>query len=167
MACSRLMPIGAAFDETFLALLIARKKVGDYRKLEVWRRSQAFTIQMRAMVAALPRSERRRIGDQIVRAADSIRLNIVEGAGLNSDPQFARCLGLSLGSANEVQDELSILLETDTLPGKFSDMPSELTEIRSMLAVLQARVAEDARKRKNTRKRKNPRKPRNKRKGEP
>ena len=95
------------------------------------------------MVDALDVAERRRMGDQIIRAANSIRFNIVEGAGLNSDRQFARHVLISLGSANEVQDELDALDQSGKLPPAYGDLPGETAEIRSMLAVFHRRLRDD------------------------
>src|SRR5437868_1795157 len=125
------MMIAAAPHERFL---IHQRwgMVGDYRKLLVWQRARAFSGRIREMVKTLARDERNRLGDQLIRAAESIRFNIVESAGLNSDRQFARHLLIALGSANEVQDELDALSESRNLPEQFGDLPGETAEIRSM-----------------------------------
>jgi four helix bundle protein len=115
--------------------------MGDYRKLKVWQRARAFSLRMRELVNALPARERLTIGEQLVRAADSVRFTIVEGAGFNNDRQLARYLSMALASANEVQDELDTLVETGLLPSEFADMPPELVEIRAMLAVFLRQVA--------------------------
>jgi four helix bundle protein len=124
----------------------AARNVGDYRKLIVWQRASVFSRRIREMVDELPPAERRRIGDQLIRAAESIRFNIAEGAGLNSDRQLARHLLIALGSANEVQDGLDALNESSILPIKYADLPGEATEIRSMLAVFHRRVAKEKQK---------------------
>lgn len=121
--------------------------VGDYRKLAVWQRARAFSVRVREMVNALPPAERNRLGDQLIRAADSIRLNIAEGAGLNSDPQFARHLLIALGSANEAQDALDSLSDNSVLPARYDDLPREATEIRSMIVGLHKKVSPKKNKR--------------------
>ena len=72
-------------------------------------------------------------GDEITRSADSVRFNIVEGCGLNSDNQLARCLKLSLGSANELPDQLGELDENGLLPPEYQDLQTETSGVRSML----------------------------------
>jgi four helix bundle protein len=114
--------------------------VGDYQKLIVWQRARAFEARARQLVQTLPQEERRRIGDQLLRAVESVRLNIAEGAGLNTDRQFARHLLLALGSANEVQETLAVIQDAGHLPAAFRDLVDEATEIRAMLAGLHRRV---------------------------
>ncbi|MEO7083992.1 MAG: four helix bundle protein [Gemmatimonadaceae bacterium] len=114
--------------------------MGDYRKLLVWQKARVIERQVRALVEMLPPVERRRLGDQIIRAAVSIRLNIAEGAGLNTDPQFARHLLLSLGSANEVQDALDAIDDAGYLPPSERGLIDETSQIRAMLAGLHKRV---------------------------
>ncbi|HEV8217181.1 MAG TPA: four helix bundle protein, partial [Gemmatimonadaceae bacterium] len=63
--------------------------MGDYRKLEVWRRARIFSREIVKLVDRLPLRDRIRIGSQLSRAAESIRFNIVEGCGLNTDPLLA------------------------------------------------------------------------------
>lgn len=115
--------------------------MGDYRKYLVWQQARVLSARIERLVATLPADVRRRIGDQIIRSAHSVRFNIVEGAGLNSDPQLARCLLLSLGSANEVQDQLDTLEEGGHLNEKDRELIAETTELRAKLAVFQRKVA--------------------------
>jgi four helix bundle protein len=124
-----------------------RGAVGDYRKLEVWKRAREMTLRINDLVKSLPRAERARIGDQLMRSADSIRFNIVEGCGLNTDPQLARYLSSSLGSANELQDELDALAERGLLRKKDEDLRPETTELRAMLAVFHTTVSRRCRRR--------------------
>ena len=114
--------------------------MGEYRKLLVWQRARALVRRVQQLVADLPASERAVRGDQLIRAATSIRYNIAEGAGFNSDRQFAKHLRYALASANEVQDELDDLDEQKLLPERDRDLPGEVAEIRAMTFVLLRRV---------------------------
>lgn len=107
--------------------------MGDYRKLDVWKRARTLSNRVRQLAQTLSPVDRAAIGDQITRSADSIRSNIAEGCGLNSDRQLARCLLLSLGSANELQDQLDELDENALLPADYQDLKTETAGIRSML----------------------------------
>jgi four helix bundle protein len=115
-------------------------RMGDYRKLLVWQRARALEARVRSLVGLLPPAERIRLGDQIIRAALSVRLNIAEGAGLNTDRQFARHLLLALGSANEVQDALDAIDDLGHLPSTDLDLVDETSQLRAMLASLHKRV---------------------------
>jgi hypothetical protein len=74
---------------------------------------------------------------------DDVRRNISEGDGLNLDTLFAKHLRHSLGSANEVQDELDTLDEKGLLPDDDCDLIQETTEVRAMLAGLLNKVLRD------------------------
>ena len=76
--------------------------MSDYRKLRIWQRARALTIRVHHLVGKLPRVEQYRRGDQIVRSADSIRNNIVEGSGLGTPAQFAKHLRSSVDESSEV-----------------------------------------------------------------
>ncbi|MGH7617237.1 MAG: four helix bundle protein [Gemmatimonadaceae bacterium] len=115
--------------------------MGDYRKMQVWQRSRVVHRRVKALVRTLPRNVQLGIGDQLERAAESIRLALVEGAGLNSDPQLAKYLSTALGSANEVQEALDMLDEDGQLPEGDRDLIPEMTEIRAMLASFHRRVS--------------------------
>ncbi len=114
--------------------------MGDYRKLLVWQKARVLEARVRRLVEALRPADRLRIGDQAIRAAMSIRLNIAEGAGLNTDPQFARHLLLALGSANELQDALDSIDDTGQLETHDRELIDETTQLRAMLAGLHKRV---------------------------
>jgi four helix bundle protein len=98
---------------------------------ESWRSGSGLARSSRAeqLVCELPPSEHSR-GDQLHRAAVSIRLNIAEGAGLNSDRAFAKHLRYALGSENEVQDSLD-LNELRLLPERDQDLPGGVAELRA------------------------------------
>lgn len=127
--------------------LTREASVGDYRKLEVWQRASVLADRVRDLVERLPRDERRRSADQLVRAADSIANNLAEGCGLNSDRQLARHTGLALGSANEVQTILDGFQRRKQLGERDADLPEEIRILRAQLANLQRAVSDSDRKR--------------------
>jgi len=96
--------------------------MGDYRKLEVWQLSCDLSDRVAQVVEGLPSRIRAEKGSQIMRAVDSIHENIAEGCGLNSDRQLAKHLRISLGSANEVEDELGTLNRRGYLKEKDQDL---------------------------------------------
>ena len=83
--------------------------MGDYRKLDVWKLANDLSDRVALLVEVLPPRLRNSVGDQLSRAADAIHENIAEGCGLNTDRQLSKHLRISLGSANEVEDELTTL----------------------------------------------------------
>jgi len=117
--------------------------VGDYRKIEVWRRARKLENRIYLLITKLPPNIRERVRAQLGDAAESIRRNISEGAGLNMDTLLAKHLRHSLGSANEVQDELDSLDEKGLLPPEDRDLMQETTEIRAMIAGFLKKVLGD------------------------
>ena len=128
--------------------------MGDYRKLHVWRRARVFSYEIVKLVDRLSLRDRIRVGSQLSRAAESIRFNIVEGCGLNTDPLMAVHVRRALGSANEVDDQLESLRELGSLRSTDLLLIDEVREIRSMLASLLRRLEADIAQKRHTRRKK-------------
>ena len=128
--------------------------MGDYRKLHVWRRARVFSYEIVKLVDRLSLRDRIRVGSQLSRAAESIRFNIVEGCGLNTDPLMAVHVRRALGSANEVDDQLEPLRELGSLRSTDLWLIDEVREIRSMLASLLRRLEADIAQKRHTRRKK-------------
>ena len=128
--------------------------MGDYRKLHVWRRARVFSYEIVKLVDRLSLRDRIRVGSQLSRAAESIRFNIVEGCGLNTDPLTAVHVRRALGSANEVDDQLESLRELGSLRSTDLWLIDEVREIRSMLASLLRRLEADIAQKRHTRRKK-------------
>ena len=74
----------------------------DYKKLDVWKKSHEMYIFIKKHVSPkFPKEERYEMTSQLLRAALSVPLNIVEGCGRYTDKDFAHFLDNALGSTNE------------------------------------------------------------------
>jgi four helix bundle protein len=78
----------------------------DFRKLEVWQRSHAFTLKVYELTRSFPADERFGLTSQLRRAAVSVELNVAEGSSRGSDADFRRFVQMALGSASEVECQL-------------------------------------------------------------
>jgi four helix bundle protein len=114
--------------------------MGDYRKLEVWKLAVSVSDRVDALVVRLGHRDRTGLGDQLVRAAESIHLNIAEGCGLNSDSQLARHIRIALGSANELEDELGKLDRRRLLQPEDETLVLDATILRRKLGAFLRRV---------------------------
>lgn len=76
--------------------------MGDYKKLDVWKKSHEMYLCVKKQIAyKFPKEERYEMTSQLLRAALSVPLNIVEGCGRFTDKDFAHFLDNALGSINE------------------------------------------------------------------
>src|SRR6266496_1634192 len=83
----------------------------NFRELKVWEKAHHVALAAYRETAAFPKPELYGLTSQIRRAAASIAANIAEGAGKNSNADFARFLQIALGSASEL--EYHLLLAKD------------------------------------------------------
>ena len=70
-----------------------------FRKLEVWKKSMDFVEEIYKTTNQFPVNEMYGLTSQLRRAALSIPLNIAEGSGAGSDPEFNRFLNISMRSS--------------------------------------------------------------------
>jgi len=72
-----------------------------FKKLEVYNKALVLTRLVRKATEGFPRTEVFGLSSQFRRAADSIVLNVAEGAGNSSIKEFARFLDFSIRSGFE------------------------------------------------------------------
>lgn len=84
------------------------KKARNFRNYKVWRDAVSYATRIYKVTAEMPWFEKKGICDQLQRAVVSISSNIAEGAAKPSDIEFAHFLDMSLGSAFEVETQLTI-----------------------------------------------------------
>jgi len=72
-----------------------------FERLEVWQLALEYVDMVYAIAKELPRTEEYNLKSQMIRAATSVALNIVEGSTGQSDAEQARFLGLAVRSLVE------------------------------------------------------------------
>ena len=116
--------------------------MADFKKLRVWQKAHAFAIRVHRLAASIRGTQNAALRNQLIRAAQSIAANIVEGRAQRSDREFARFLGYSLASAFEVEHHLITAKDVVAIPeGEFFELDAELTEVRRMVFALRRKVA--------------------------
>ena len=113
----------------------------NYKNLKVWEKSHDYTLNVYRVTKQFPKEEIYGLTSQLRRASSSIPANIAEGCGKNSPVDFARFLGISLGSSNEA--EYFVLLARDLKyidENEFETLTKLINEIKAMLIKLIARV---------------------------
>ena len=106
----------------------------NFLTLEIWKRSHLFTLKIYNITKSFPREELFGLSSQMRRSSSSIPTNIAEGAGRNTNPQFAQFLQFSSGSCSEIQYQLILSKDLTYISEEvFKELHSEIIEIRKMI----------------------------------
>ena len=107
----------------------------DYKKLEVWKKSHDLYMSVKKHIAPkFPKEERYELTSQLLRAALSVPLNIVEGCGRYTDKDFTHFLDNSLGSTNETDYCCYAAFELTYISEEENNIVNKLiNEVRAML----------------------------------
>ena len=121
--------------------MVTTSKITSFNDLVVWQRSMALVVKIYQDTQKFPREEIYGLTSQIRRAAVSIPSNIAEGQSRGSDPAFANHLDIALGSAAELETQLTIALKIDYLSSTDYDLlTDELLEIVKMIYGLRSKL---------------------------
>ncbi|MDQ2664481.1 MAG: four helix bundle protein [Gemmatimonadota bacterium] len=106
----------------------------DFRKLIAWQKAHALAVTVHQIGNASNFRPAPGLRSQLLRAADSVPANIAEGAGKESESEFARFLEIALGSAREVDNHLMLAKALDCVDGRHSE--SLLTDVDEVKRIL-------------------------------
>jgi four helix bundle protein len=81
-------------------------RCAGFKRLRVWKEAKDLAGAVCGVTRRFPANERRNLVDQLRRAATSVPANIAEGAGRGSDIEYARFIGIALGSLCELESHL-------------------------------------------------------------
>lgn len=113
-----------------------------FEELNVWQRAVKYTRAIHELTRSFPNEEKFILTSQIKRAADSIALNIAEGALGQTRPEFARFLSYSLRSAAEVVTCLYVAKERELIQDEhFQKLYEEAKSIIRMTQALRKSIA--------------------------
>lgn len=84
------------------------KKARNFRQYPVWQMAVDYATKVYKITSEMPWFEKKGLCDQLQRAAVSISSNIAEGCAKPSDAEFSKFLDTALGSAYEVETQLTI-----------------------------------------------------------
>lgn len=108
--------------------------MSDFKKLLVWQKAHALSMDLERVVGAIRGNRHSSLRNQILRAADSVATNIVEGAGEQTAKNFSRFLRVSLNSTNELEYHLIVATDRKAISGADSlTFKSQVIEVRKML----------------------------------
>lgn len=78
------------------------KKGFKFEKLVVWQKAMELGEDINSISSGFPSKELYNLSSQMRRAADSVALNISEGAIVQSSPEYKKFIGYSIRSLAEV-----------------------------------------------------------------
>ena len=118
----------------------------DFRKLEVWSKAHALTLNCYKATGGFPRTEQYGITSQIRRCAASIGANIAEGCGKRGNGEFQRFFGIAAGSASELEYHFLLAKDLTLLAAdEYDRLNSAVVEVKRMLASLILKVDRERR----------------------
>jgi len=96
-------------------------KVKHYRELLVWQKAMDLAVEVHPVALSFPKVEMFVLTSQVNRAATSIPSNIAEGNGRRTTGEYLHFLGISRGSLNELETQLTLALRHDYIPENVHD----------------------------------------------
>ena len=117
----------------------------NFREYPIWKEAVDYATYVYKVTGKMPWFEKKGLCDQLQRAVVSISSNIAEGAARSSDADFAHFLDFALGSAFEVETQLTIAKNVGYLRSKndnandnpngvtYEELLSELQEIERQI----------------------------------
>jgi len=113
----------------------------DFRKLEVWRRSHALSLDCYRLTRSFPKEELFGLSSQLRRAAVSVELNLAEGSSRGSDADFNRFVQMAIGSASEVECQLMLARDLSYIKTEpHAALENQVQELKRMLIRLSQRL---------------------------
>lgn len=106
----------------------------NFKNLEIWQKLRLLVKEIYLLTAQLPDSEKYGLVSQMRRAAVSVPSNIAEGCGRNTDKDFARFLGIAVGSISELETQLYLLVDLEFIAeATVKYLFKEIENIRKMI----------------------------------
>lgn len=109
----------------------------NFREYHVWNEAVDYATYVYEVTGQMPWFEKKGLCDQLQRAAVSISSNIAEGSARSSDADFAHFLDFALGSAFEVETQLTIAKNVGYMDEEYyQELISKLLSIERQINAL-------------------------------
>lgn len=109
-----------------------------FEELKIWQKAMDITENCYRATDNFPKEEKYGLTSQLRRSAVSIPSNIPEGAGRNSNGEFAQFLGIANGSSFELLTQLYLSKRLDLITeDKVRPIINEVLEVTKMNYSLQ------------------------------
>jgi len=111
--------------------------MSDFKKLKVWRKAHALSLNVHRTTRAIRGAEYVSLRSQLIRSAMSIPANIVEGSGQESRREFGRFIGFALHSARELEYHLLVARDIGAMKaGEAASLLAQTIGVSKMLYAL-------------------------------
>lgn len=105
----------------------------DFRELKVWEKSHQLALEVYRASAGFPKAKLYGLTSQVRRSAASIPANIAEGCGRDSPAELLRFCRIAMGSASELEYELSLAYDLRWLDDQsYQHLADDLVSLRKM-----------------------------------
>jgi four helix bundle protein len=116
----------------------------DFRSLHVWQKAHQLTLLAYDVTRRFPKEEVYGLTSQIRRCAASVAANIAEGCGKRGNAEFQRFLGISAGSASELEYHFLLARDLGLLNhNEYDRLNGSIVEVKRMLASLVRKVEQE------------------------
>lgn len=106
----------------------------NFRKLNVWRKSNAFAVEIYNLTNKFSKKECFNLVYQLNRAIVSISSNIAEGCSRTTVKEIQRFLNIALGSSFEIESQLQIAFRLNYMSTEeYKDVLKQHNEIQKMI----------------------------------
>lgn len=113
----------------------------NFREYRVWKDAVSLATKVYKITGEMPWFEKKGLCDQLQRAVVSIASNIAEGCGRESDNEFVHYLGIALGSAYEVETQVTIANEIGYVESEpFNILRNDIIIIEKQLNALMSSI---------------------------
>ena len=113
----------------------------DFKKLKVWEKAHELTLDIYKISNNFPKEEIYALTSQIRRASASIGLNIAEGSGRSTVPDFKHFLVMAMGSINEVEYCLILAFDLQYIKlNMFTETQQKIEEVRKILTIFMSKI---------------------------
>lgn len=122
--------------------------MAPYERLDAWKLSYAFSLELYRASAAFPKHELYGLTSQLRRAALSVVFNIAEGSAKRGAREFRRYLDIALGSLAELTCELRLAKDLGFLsPEAWQDLERQRNHAGALVWKLYRAVQDKGRQR--------------------
>jgi four helix bundle protein len=114
-----------------------RGDMSDFKKLRVWAHAQSLMINVDRTARTIRNADYAPLRRQLIKTAQSITANIVEGREKESQAEFAHHLGIAKGSVSELEEHLISARDLDLISeSDVRSLTDQLRDVRKMLTGL-------------------------------